>query len=747
MSGRMGSRWSDQSESGSTVTDTGLPAEYRRHFDLLAKLDEPIPHRSVSFGYRLGIAVVAVLMVLLPLVYLAIIGLVAYVVYYHTVHHVGMLTAVRGRGVILAWLAYATPIIAGVTVVLFMLKPLFSRSEERESNLVLNPDDEPLLFEFVARICRAIRAPVPREIVLDNTPNASASFRRGVFSMFSNDLRLTIGAPLAAGLTTQEFAGVLAHEFGHFAQGAGMRLSYLIRTISHWLTCAVYQRDRWDEWLVNSSQGDLQFTWVVYVTRGLVWLTRRVLWVLMYLGHLVSSYLLRQMEFDADRYETQVCGSDCFAKTSARLPLLGFAHQMALRDLGDFYREGRLGNDLAKLIQLNIGKMDQATQAKIQEVSVATKTGWFDTHPSMFERVANSRRMNARGTFHDSRPASVLFRDFDATSQDATMLFYHEIFGSQLDLNLIHDVDELVEKQRVANLAFESLNRVTQGSYNFRRPLNLGSHAETEARSLTQTVQALRQLRLAIETSAGPYETLREKWGETEDARVMVAQSSLLQLAGFKVPKKLFDPPLVNSQQCDALWESTHQTRAKLDPQMKAHEESLAKRINLTLQLLANVSEDEFPGRELLVGISERMLLSYKAMREQVDQILSIRERFVALSALFESGSGGGQMPPAFSKTLQHVLEETTNMLSQLRQALANRPYPFDHAKSDLSIGEFLIAEVPVANDVVRVAGTIENLLEEFPRLYVRIFGQICWVSEQVETWLDLPLAATPQAE
>lgn len=736
--------------SGTTtnpLSDANLPAEYRRNFDLLKKLDEPIPHTAVTFRYRLGIVVVSVLMVLLPLVYLAIIGLVAFAVYYHAVHHIGMVGAVQGRGVIFAALAYATPIIAGTTIVLFMLKPLFATTSKEEPELVLQPTEDPLLFEFVARICRAVRAPMPREIVLDNSPNASASFRRGFWSLFSHDMRLTIGAPLVAGLTTQQFAGVLAHEFGHFAQGAGMRLSYLIRSISLWLTRAVYQRDGWDEWLEKSSQGDLQITWVVYITRALVWLTRRVLWGLMYLGHLVSSYLLRQMEFDADRYQAHVIGTESFIQVFERMKLLGFAHEMALHDLNDFYREGRLGNDLAKLIQLNISQMSDDVRKKIRELTAEEKTETFDTHPSLSERIASARRTNARGTFHDGRPASCLFRDFDATSEYSTMLFYRQIFGNQLDLNLIHDVNDLVEKQKVANLAFESLNRVTQGSYSFRRPLVLGQQEFTDEIPRTMSTQELKRLRLAIETSAGPYETLRGKWGTTEELRMMVAQSSLLQQAGFKVPKNLFDPPLVNPQQCDALWESTNQTRAQLDSQMKAHEEALAKRINLTLAILDRATEDEFPGRDLLDGIADRMCHSYAAMREQVEMVLSFRERFTALSALVNSGSSKGLNPPEFPGTLQRVLAETAAMLGQLRRTLVQHPYPFDHATANLSIGEFLIKQVPTSDDLPGVAATIEKLLEEFPRLYVRIFGQICWVCEQVETWLDLPLAAEPKRE
>jgi hypothetical protein len=65
--------------------------------------------------------------------------------------------------------------------------------------------------------------------------------------MFGNDLVLTIGMPLVAGMSLRQFAGVLAHEFGHFSQGAGMRLSFIIRSINLWFMRVVYERDDWDE--------------------------------------------------------------------------------------------------------------------------------------------------------------------------------------------------------------------------------------------------------------------------------------------------------------------------------------------------------------------------------------------------------------------------------------------------------------------------------------------------------------------
>ena len=77
--------------------------------------------------------------------------------------------------------------------------------------------------------------------------NASAGFmRQGVAGVLSNDLVLTIGLPLVAGLTVRQLGGVLAHEFGHFAQGGGMRLTAIVRGVNAWFARVVFERDEWD---------------------------------------------------------------------------------------------------------------------------------------------------------------------------------------------------------------------------------------------------------------------------------------------------------------------------------------------------------------------------------------------------------------------------------------------------------------------------------------------------------------------
>ena len=101
---------------------------------------------------------VAFFMLLLPLIYVGIIGMAAYGVFWHASSNVDMFSGTQGRGVVMVFLVYLTPMIIGGILVVFMFKPLFSRSPHSERWRSLTRDDQPLLFAFVERICDAVGA-------------------------------------------------------------------------------------------------------------------------------------------------------------------------------------------------------------------------------------------------------------------------------------------------------------------------------------------------------------------------------------------------------------------------------------------------------------------------------------------------------------------------------------------------------------------------------------------------------------
>ncbi|HEX5139079.1 MAG TPA: M48 family metallopeptidase, partial [Planctomycetota bacterium] len=194
---------------------------------VLAGLEGRIARPRVRPLYRVGLALAAFAMIALPLLYVGLIAAVC----------VGIWLA---AGAMESWAQPTAGIVIvsvlGGLVVLFLVKPLLARPGRAGARapLALRRDRQPLLFAFVDRLCAVVGFPSPSRIDIDTEPNASASPRRGLVSLLRKDLVLTIGMPLAGALDLRAFAGVLAHELGHFAQGAGMRLTYVVRSINFW---------------------------------------------------------------------------------------------------------------------------------------------------------------------------------------------------------------------------------------------------------------------------------------------------------------------------------------------------------------------------------------------------------------------------------------------------------------------------------------------------------------------------------
>ena len=301
------------------------PAESARPSaaDLVAAFGSPVARTRLSPFYKLGLVLVTVMMVLLPVVYLVLIAATGYGIYAYAAHFTFLLHSLQGGLVIYVGklMLYFTPLLGGVVLVFFMIKPLFARQPPSAQPLAMNPALEPALYAFIARICDLVGAPMPRRIDLICDLNASASFRRGAASLLSNDLVLTIGLPLVAGLNLQQFGGVIAHEFGHFAQGFGMRLSYVIRRINFWFLRVVYERDAWDMWLEEwgMEAPDAGVLLLVNCARLGVGCSRLLLKLLMLLAHAISCMLLRQMEYDADSYEIKVAGSSAAEAATRRM--------------------------------------------------------------------------------------------------------------------------------------------------------------------------------------------------------------------------------------------------------------------------------------------------------------------------------------------------------------------------------------------------------------------------------------------
>ena len=708
-----------------------------------------------STGYRLAVVAVSVLMILLPLLYLALIVAVACGVWYHAVHHTGIIgtngtsgSSANRKALLFSLMLYVTPILVGAVLVLFMLKPLFARGTPRPGRRSLHREEEPLLFDFVTRVCEAVGSPKPSRIDIDNQVNASASFRSGLRSFMGNDLVLTIGLPLAAGLKMRQFGGVLAHEFGHFAQGAGMRLTYVIRSLNFWFHRVVNERDEWDNKLKHwSSTLDFRIGWMLYIARFCVWLTRKLLWCLMLTGHFFSGVLMRQMEFDADRHEARFAGCDAFASTARQLQILNLAENGAMSDLGDFHQEGRLGDNLPKLILLNIDQMPAELKTQIDLVISKSKTGLFDTHPADSARIQSARREKTDGIFRLELPAGHLFRDFDQIGRDMTWDLYCEIFGEKLKKSDIHPVEALVERQKAGQHTMAALTRFFRGKPLLFRPMPNPREMAKPVTDPQLVEKRLRDARALALDHADDFPSASSRFDEADTCLLETRLAQVLLDVGVPIAKSDFQTDLTTKTAMLEARRKAESRQEKLLERITPFEAATAARLYSALRLAqAPNAAPHLLGGEMAREEITALVSLFQVFNATVPQVMAVRDNMLAMEHLTAHLERYAEKNEKLVPEFQRVVQALCDGIADLRPAFDAYPYPFDHAEAGISTGKYFLKELPDVGNPADVHEAARMMLERLPSLHARVLARLCQIAEAVETRLGLePLGDPPQ--
>jgi hypothetical protein len=433
----------------------------------------------------------------------------------------------------------------------------------------------------IQEICGQVHAPMPKRVSVDCDVNASAGLMRGVFR---RDLELTIGLPLAAGFTIRQLSGVLAHEFGHFAQGGGMRLTVIVRSINGWFARVVYERDQWDEWLARvSQQGDWRLVAVLALARGAVWLSRKILTGLMIAGHAISCFMLRQMEYDADCYEVKLAGSDTFAETFLRLKELGAASQFAHYELADGLRRGRVPVDLASYVSLRVGSLPVELHAAIRKSE--GKTGVFDTHPCDADRLRAADGLGLAGIIDGGHaPATSLFGQFEDLSARVTRDYYQHELGLETGQLTLVATDQAVTQMTQRQERQQTLAAFFGDCLSAYRPLRLDIPQGLTVADLTLASEtAAAEMRtLAGAELAGKYNT----FGTLEGRKNAAFSAETLLQAGFtSVDAASFGLENVSPYETARVQREAREQQRLLDTALAPYENAARQRLSAGVAL------------------------------------------------------------------------------------------------------------------------------------------------------------------
>lgn len=680
-------------------------------------------------------------MVLLPVVYVALIVAAGFGLKYYAVHGTALFEVRAGGGAALWLLAlYLAPLIAGAIMIAFMIKPLFAPAGRRSAAFTLDLATEPRLRHLIAAVCARVGAPMPVQVDIDCRVNASAGLRRGLLSLGRNDLVLTIGLPLAQNLTARQFAGVLAHEFGHFNQGTGMAFTYIIGSINHWFARVVFERDEWDETLAQwTEEADSRVAIILATARGAVWCSRKILHGLMLVGRAITCLQLRQMEYDADYYSAHIAGSAAFNDTSAELRRLNVAGQVAFNELGRLWNERQLVDDFPALVRLRRSQLDPELVQKIDASPLEEKTGWLDTHPRDIDRGTQVRALRLPGLFAHDGPATGLFSDFAALSRTASLHFYRE----QLDLNV--DKAAIVATTTVAReldavaaddtARHQLLGPVPQPTRPIVwtaeafAPLNLAP-AELPAR-LAALRERLAQLRPVAETAATLHQTLHEELAKARHARTFHAAQIL-------VPPDAFGLGLNNLAQAEQVCTRTEASlaakRDELAPFESAFREwvALAARAARDPAIAARLPEGLAPQVEATTQSLLQLAPWFRALPGWIDD-----HSLLSVLGNNESGFGGNR---AFAELLQSQREKARRNVLEAPGLVTAAPYPFRTPGGPTTVTEHLARALNGTFDDARHLVLIRTAAE----LHLRLLGQATRLAAEVERAITTPSPMPP---
>lgn len=407
----------------------------------------PVKRPWISLGHRLGLLLALAGLLVLPLIYLALVAATAWLVVWHfQTNHTWMASAAefagnystrrRGKGVLIAGFLYVGVGMAGAICVAFLIKPLFAPKAKEPPPVTLDPISEPALFALIHQLCDLLGAPRPVQVMVNCEVNASAE----MLGFFSGKMRLCFGMPLAAGLTTPQFAAVLAHEFGHFAQGGSMRMCNLVRRINRWFGRVAMERDAWDERLQLLRESDSWFGSIGRMAAGAVWAGRLVLRGLLRVSMFLTGNLSRHMEYDADRRAATIAGSQTMAETLLRLEVLDRCQEAVMEETAKLLKNhGAVGDN----VPLRMRGYDQAmpthVRQKIEKNARNKDAEWWQSHPSLTDRQKSLTAFAAPGVFHLDVPVTHLFRDFNRLSKNVSAYCYEVELG--LDLNELDLID------------------------------------------------------------------------------------------------------------------------------------------------------------------------------------------------------------------------------------------------------------------------------------------------------------------
>lgn len=293
-----------------------------------------------------------------------------------------------------------------------LLRSAFIGPSRSVLGLVASEEQHPQLIATLHEVADCLETSPVETIYL--TPTSQICVReegRGPFGLFRRRRVMEIGISTLSLLTTSEFKSVLAHEYGHFTHHDPFYtrfISQVTASLAHALA------------VLDAAAGAVKYVNPFY------WFY----WLYLRAYALLAAGFSRSHEFLADRRAVLAYGRESFVSGLTKVCVDG-----ALFDgtsIQNIKSELGAGRAFVNVFETYRQFRDRPEQAESQQQLLTNlreaKPSWFDTHPTLSERLAAVEGFPESRESLDTSPATSLLSDFTRLEEQLTELLTSFIY-------------------------------------------------------------------------------------------------------------------------------------------------------------------------------------------------------------------------------------------------------------------------------------------------------------------------------
>ncbi len=702
--------------------------------ELLEPLRKPLPPLRLPWSLAAAAWLSGAVMVLILAAYVALMAASLWFTLDYLVAHGRLLLQGTFRGSAVGYLALGFGVLG---VLLLLVKPMFHASPSSRDSALLQPGEQPLFFEYLRHLSDALGTPMPARVRCDLSTNASATVRRSLRRGFRAELELTLGLPLLAAMDVREVSSIMAHELGHFTRTRSGQVLALIHVANMWFARAVFERDRFDQWLdVCCAEGGI-LRLPALLARLFLRVGRGILWVFMALGRLGTSMVSRADEYNSDRYAVRLCGPEVHVSSLRKTSTLSVVLQIALAEAAQSWEDKRLPDNLPLFVAARAERLDRVQRSEFLTSLGKEQTSWFSTHPCLADRIQAARSLDATPAVRSTRPAADLIEDFPRLCRKATIAFYRDILEGEFDPKTLVPSESILKNHADLAESQKALARYYQGEVLGIRPIYPAPEAGCAAEDPGLVRKELVENRMEM---LGIVQGLQELMCDYASVDAVLRELFLLRRlaeAGIGLPPR---PDLglheANRATIQKREDVMRERAAEIVRAMSRHEGIVRSRMTHALQL-ARSSE-----RGIDLASLDRLLLTAAALERTQSTVQSASWNLRLLLVVMQIDAGNGN---AFGFAVDRTARSLRDNLVELQEKLKDVAYPFEHGKSGITLSGYLFDQLVIKSTPAAVAGIAMSVLQRVDLLIWRVLSQLAVTAEQVEADLGLAPAESPE--